>query len=55
MTSWNCSTTAGLSGDASARQVERSRRIWKFCRCFRFGEIEMPLAKTLQRKIKITD
>ena len=53
MTSWNCSTTAGLSGDASCKgKLSVVEGFGSFAGVLGFGEIEMPLAKTLQEKNK---
>lgn len=53
MTSWNCSTTAGLSGDASCKgKLSVVEGFGSFAGVLGFGEIEMPLAKSLQDKSK---
>ena len=48
ITSWECSTTAGLDGDASCKgKLSVVQGFGKFAGVLGFGEIEMPLAKTL--------
>ena len=48
MTSWSCSTTAGFNGDASCiGKLSVVEGFGKFAGVLGFGEIEMPLAKTL--------
>ncbi|MBV68584.1 MAG: hypothetical protein CMJ08_02140 [Pelagibacterales bacterium] len=48
ITSWKCSTTAGLDGDAYCKgKLSIIQGFGKFAGVLGFGEIEMPLAKTL--------
>ena len=48
ITSWKCSTTAGLDGDAYCKgKLSIVQGFGKFAGVLGFGEIEMPLAKTL--------
>ena len=48
ITSWKCSTTAGLDGDAHCKgKLSIVEGFGKFAGVLGFGEIEMPLAKTL--------
>ena len=48
ITSWKCTTTAGFNGDAFCKgKLNIVQGFGKFAGVLGFGEIEMPLAKTL--------